>query len=300
MPYLTVYPYRWLSRQIRYLTIAELLAGSAGLAFGLVLALLLTPALVQLPGWLGRWLPMAVALALAYAGATVAVLRVDDLAELVSGRFSRGLGSRPAGESDRYIILDTSAIIDGRIADVCLTGFIRSTLLVPRFVLDELQHVADSPDLLRRNRGRRGLDILSRLQHDGVVPVKIADAEVPEAPDVDAKLVKLAKTMQAPILTNDYNLNKVAEIQGVSVLNMNELANAVKSVVLPGEELTLRIIQEGKEPGQGVGYLEDGTMVVVEGGRRHLNTQLQVVVTRVLQTVAGRLVFAQPREGNGR
>lgn len=296
-PYLTVYPYRWLSQKVRRLAIEELIAGIAGLAIGLFLALLLAPALIQLPGWLGRWIPLAVALFFAYLGATIAVLRVDDLVELASDRWPGGIGRRPAAEGGRYIILDTSAIIDGRIADLSRTGFLQSTLLVPRFVLDELQRIADSSDMLRRNRGRRGLDVLSRLQQEGQVPIKIADAEIPEELEVDAKLVRLGKTMQAPILTNDHGLGRVAEIQGVRVLNLNELANAVKTLVLSGEEVSLRITQEGKEAGQGVGYLDDGTMVVVEGGRRYVGSQIVVVVTRVLPTVAGRLVFAQPKNG---
>nr|MDA8187384.1 hypothetical protein [Dehalococcoidales bacterium] len=193
-------------------------------------------------------------------------------------------------------LVDTSAIIDGRIADISQTGFITGTLVVPKFVLNELQHIADSADALRRNRGRRGLDILNRLQKDSVVPIHISEYEVNGVNDVDSKLVKLAKHLHCPIVTNDFNLNRVAAIQGVRVLNINELANAVKSVVLPGEEMIVRVIQEGKEHGQGVGYLEDGTMVVVEGGRRFINCDVEVVVTRVLQTVAGRMIFAHPRD----
>jgi uncharacterized protein YacL len=193
------------------------------------------------------------------------------------------------------ILLDTSAIIDGRIADISQTGFVHGTLVIPRFVLDELRHIADSPDSLRRNRGRRGLDILNKLQKESDVPVQIPDVDFADTPEVDGKLVKLAKSLRCPIITNDFNLNKVAEIQGVRVLNINELANAVKSVVLPGEEMAIRIIQEGKEAGQGVGFLDDGTMVVVEGGRRYLHSQLNIIVTRVLQTVAGRMIFAHPK-----
>lgn len=299
-PYLTVHPYRWMSYRVRRLAIDELLAGAGGLAGGLVLALLLTPALSRLPGPLGVWLPLATALMLGYFCATIAVLRVDDLASVLALLAPGGARRQARAESNNYIVLDTSAIIDGRIADLSRTGFLRSTLLVPRFVLDELQQVADSSDALKRNRGRRGLDILSRLQADAVVPVKIADTDIPEALEVDAKLVRLAQTMQSPILTNDFNLKRVAEIQGVAVLFINDLANAVKSVVLPGEEISLRIIHDGKEAGQGVGYLDDGTMVVVEGGRRFVNSQVEVVVTRELQTVGGRLVFAQPKGSGAR
>jgi uncharacterized protein YacL len=189
-------------------------------------------------------------------------------------------------------IVDTSAIIDGRIADVSQTGFIPGSLIIPRFVLDELHHIADSYDAVRRNRGRRGLEMLTKLQKESNIPIEISEMDVKDVPDVDGKLVKLAKIFGCAIITNDFNLNRVAEIQGVHVLNINELANAVKPVVLPGEEMQVRIIQEGKELGQGVGFLDDGTMIVVEGGRRYINSRVEVVVTRVLQTAAGRMIFA--------
>ena len=201
--------------------------------------------------------------------------------------------SRLAGEP--HIIVDTSAIIDGRIAEIVESGFIYGTLVVPRFVLDELQHIADSSDTLRRNRGRRGLEILSRMQKDPGTPVEIIEDDVPDVAEVDGKLVALARARSRVILTNDYNLNRVAELQGVRVMNINSLANAVKPAVLPGEELRVRVIQEGKEAGQGVGFLDDGTMIVVEGGARHIDHDVDVSVTRVLQTVAGRMIFAQPR-----
>ena len=191
-------------------------------------------------------------------------------------------------------LLDTSVIIDGRIADIAATGFIRGDLIVPHFVLNELQYVADSPDGLRRARGRRGLEVLKRLQAESLAPVHIINEDVPESTQVDEKLVILAKKTACPIMTNDYNLNKVASLQGVHVLNINELANAVKTVLIPGENLHVRVNQEGKEHGQGVGYLEDGTMVVVEGGDHHLNKTIPVTVTKILQTAAGRMIFAKP------
>ena len=175
------------------------------------------------------------------------------------------------------------------------SGFLFGTLIVPRFVLQELQHIADHPDANKRNRGRRGLEILSTLQKDERLPVEITDQDFPEIDEVDAKLVALAKARDAAILTNDFNLNRVADLQGIRVLNVNHLANAVKPAFLPGEELRIRVIQEGKEAGQGVGFLDDGTMIVVEGGARFLDRDLDVTVTRVLQTVAGRMVFAHPR-----
>jgi uncharacterized protein YacL len=193
--------------------------------------------------------------------------------------------------------VDTSAIIDGRIADLTVTGFLEGKLMIPRFVLDELRHIADSSDPIRRTRGRRGLEVLGKLRKDNTVPLEVMDVEVSRGNEVDSELVLLAKAMRSPILTTDYNLNRVAELQGVQVLNVNELANALKSIVLPGEELRVNIVQEGKEAGQGVAYLDDGTMVVVEGGRRYLNAFHDVVVTRVLQTAAGRIIFAQPKGG---
>jgi uncharacterized protein YacL len=197
------------------------------------------------------------------------------------------------GDSRRKILLDTSVIIDGRIADIARTGFISGTFLLPRFVLNELQYIADSPDTMRRQRGRRGIEVLSQLQKDMTVPVRISDIDVEGIKEVDEKLVVLARQLRAPILTNDFNLNQVAELQGVKVLNVNELANAVKSVLLPGETIEVSIIQEGKEADQGIAYLEDGTMVVVEDGKDYINTESTVTVTKVLQTAAGRMIFAR-------
>ena len=197
------------------------------------------------------------------------------------------------GQSNgRCILVDTSAIIDGRIAEITHTGFVAGELLIPRFVLEELQYVADSPDSLKRNRGRRGLDVLNRLQKDSNIDVQISEVDVPDQDGVDSKLVSLAKRSDYSLLTTDFNLNKVAELQGIRVLNINDLANSLKPTLIPGEELNLHITQEGKEASQGVGFLDDGTMVVVEGGNRHLNSQLPVVITRVLQTSAGRIIFA--------
>jgi uncharacterized protein YacL len=196
---------------------------------------------------------------------------------------------------DPHVIVDTSAIIDGRIADIGEAGFIQGTLVVPKVVLEELQRIADSPDTMRRARGRRGLEIVARLQKEERVPVEVADETFPEIAEVDAKLVAMARARSGVILTNDFNLNRVAEIQGLRVMNVNSLANALKPAVLPGEELRVRVIQEGKEAGQGVGFLDDGTMIVVEGGARLLDREIGVTVTRVLQTVAGRMIFAQPR-----
>jgi uncharacterized protein YacL len=192
-----------------------------------------------------------------------------------------------------YKILDTSVIIDGRIADICDTGFLEGILVIPNFVLNELQAIADSADSIKRNRGRRGLDILNKMQKDQSIMVKISDMDFADIPEVDAKLVKLAKVMNAKVMTNDFNLNKVAEFHGVPVLNINQLSNSLKPVVLPGEEMRVTLIKAGKDPDQAIGYLDDGTMVVVENGRRRLNDEVEVVVTSVLQTTAGRMVFTR-------
>ena len=195
-----------------------------------------------------------------------------------------------------YKILDTSVIIDGRIADICDTGFIEGILVIPNFVLNELQMIADSADSIKRNRGRRGLDILNKMQKDQSIMVKISDMDFPDIHEVDAKLVKLAKVMTAKVITNDFNLNKVAEFHGVPVLNINQLSNALKPVVLPGEEMRVMLIKEGKDMNQAIGYLDDGTMVVVENGRKRLNEEVSVIVTSVLQTTAGRMIFTRLKE----
>ena len=198
----------------------------------------------------------------------------------------------PKAES-KFILLDTSVIIDGRISDISRTGFIRDTILIPSFILRELQHIADSADAIRRNRGRRGLEVLAMLQEESIAPVEITDRDPEDSRDADDKLIVLAKQMRCSIMTNDYNLNRVAELQGVNVLNINDLANAVKVAYIPGEDLSVRIIQEGREMGQGVGYLDDGTMIVVEDGIQRLHQLVTVIVTKVLQTSAGRMIFAR-------
>ncbi len=205
---------------------------------------------------------------------------------------------RPQVSQRRYRILDTSVIIDGRIADICETGFVDGTLVVPQFVLKELQQVADSADSLRRNRGRRGLDILQRIQKMAGLDVIISDADFPDVREVDLKLIELAKSLQGKIVTNDFNLNKVAQLRGVEVLNINELANSLKPVVLPGETMKVFILKEGKEYNQGVAYLDDGTMVVVDNARSMIGKTIDVVVTSVLQTTAGKMIFGRFIDAN--
>jgi uncharacterized protein YacL len=299
LPYLTVVPAIWLIRQIQQLSTAEFVTAVVGLLLGLLMGLLLGLPLALFPAPLGTWLPIGVSLFLGLGMLGLTVAKRDDL--LVAAE-AIGLVRRPRPEGDRTvttgdprIVVDTSAIIDGRIKDIVESGFVYGTLVVPKFVLEELQHIADSSDTLRRNRGRRGLEILAQMQKDSPTPIEIVDEPLPDISEVDAKLVALARARSKAILTNDYNLNRVAELQGVRVLNVNSLANAVKPAVLPGEELRVRVIQEGKEAGQGVGFLDDGTMIVVEGGVRYIDKDLDVSVTRVLQTVAGRMIFAQPR-----
>jgi len=290
-PYVTVRPFRFIRRRIRQLPAQELLAIIIGLIVGLVVAALLAPVLANLPLPFGQFLPFIGAVIFGYLGMVVMSARQRDLFAILGNRFS---GEGASSPDEKPVLLDTSVIIDGRIADISQTGFISGMMLVPRFVLNELQHIADSPDPLRRNRGRRGLDMLNRLKEESAVPVRITDMDEPEAHEVDDKLIQLAKTLHCPIITNDYNLNRVAHLQGVMVLNINELANAVKSVLLPGETITVKIIQEGKELGQGVGYLDDGTMIVIEEGRPYIGQTIPVLVKKVLQKTEGRLVFAQP------
>jgi uncharacterized protein YacL len=298
LPYLTVVPAAWLIRAVQSLSTAEFVTAVGGLLLGLFMGLLLGLPLAALPAPLGTWLPFAVStfLALGMMGVTVAKRRDLFLAAEAIGMFRRDRApDADALHPQPHIVVDTSVLIDGRVAEIVESGFLYGTLVVPRFVLDELQHIADSSDALRRNRGRRGLEMLARMQKESTTPVLIVDDEVPDVAEVDAKLVALARTRGRTILTNDFNLNKVAELQGIRVLNINSLANAVKPAVLPGEQLHVRVIQEGKEPNQGVGFLDDGTMIVVEGGSRYIDRELDLVVTRVLQTVAGRMVFAAPR-----
>jgi len=293
-PFLTTRPVRLLRARVRQTSLQTLLAAMIGLVVGLVVAALIAFPMSLLPSPFGSILPFVGALVFGYLGAAVFVLRQNDVLGMVRTRTASSESSGGSADNGRSVLLDTSVIIDGRIADVARTGFLPGAMVVPSFVLNELQHIADSGDGLRRQRGRRGLDILNRLQKDNTIAFRISDLDVEGVRNVDDKLVILARQLRAPILTNDYNLNRVAELQGVTVLNINELANAVKAIYIPGESLEVRVIQEGKEAGQGVGYLDDGTMVVVEDGRSYIDRSLPVVVTKVLQTAAGRMIFARP------
>jgi len=295
-PIFTIRPVRRLRNSLIGMPAERLVAIIGGIFLGLIATSLLTLPLSTLPSPFREIIPLASAILLCYLSVVILTLRQNDLRSTLS--FLRSDSKQPkskSSEEEGVILMDTSVIIDGRISDICKTGFIRATMLVPNFILVELQHIADSSDPLRRNRGRRGMDVLKFLQQDCPIPVRFTDMDATEARDVDTKLVALAKRLTCPILTNDYNLNRIAELQGVVVLNINELANAVKAVFLPGEELSIRIVQEGREVGQGVAYLDDGTMIVVEDGKSHLNESLGVVVTKVLQTSAGRMIFARPQ-----
>lgn len=262
-----------------------------GLVVGLVVAALISVPLFNLDGWVSWSLPLAITGALGSLGLFIGAGRERDMRRFLPTDDNESYANALTGN----ILVDTSAIIDGRIADMGQTGFLQGTLVIPSFVLDELRHIADSSNSLRRNRGRRGLEALAKIRKETTVPIQVLDAVLRNGDEVDAQLVKLAKAMEAPILTTDFNLNRVAEVHGIRVLNVNELANALKPMVIPGEDLTVNIIQEGKEVGQGVAFLDDGTMVVIEGGRRYLNSLHDVTVTRVLQTAAGRIIFAQPK-----
>ncbi len=295
LPYLTVVPATRLIRGVQAMSTAEFVAAVAGLLIGLLIAMLLGLPLSALPDPYNHFLPIGVSICFGLGMLGLTVAKREDLvaAAEASGLLRRGDRQNHGSVGETQVVVDTSAIIDGRIADIVDSGFLYHRLLIPHFVLDELQRIADSSETQRRARGRRGLEILARLQKDGPTPVEIVSDDPTEAGDVDAKLVVLARTRGAAILTNDFNLNRVADLQSIRVLNINSLANALKPALLPGDTLRIKIITEGKEAGQGVGYLDDGTMIVVEGGARLVGHELDVLVTRVLQTVMGRMVFAQ-------
>lgn len=277
--------------RISKLSVSGLLLGLLGLFIGLLVAVM---AAAVLGDGLQNGLWLLIAIGLGLVGYRIGLIKTKQINDwFTSTRTASPVPEQPVHEEHK--ILDTSVIIDGRIADICKTGFLDGTMVIPEFVLEELQHIADSSDLLKRNRGRRGLDILNKIQKELDVKVLIYEGDFEEISEVDSKLVRLAKVLQGKVVTNDYNLNKVCELQGVSVLNINDLANAVKPIVLPGEEILVQVIKDGKEHGQGVAYLDDGTMIVVEGGRDYIGMNIEVLVTSVLQTSAGRMIFAKPK-----
>jgi uncharacterized protein YacL len=278
-----------MEQDIRKFSLRIIIGGVVGCVVGLIIAFLLAYGLnfvsnIKQNQEVVPWIYALLTGIMGYLGLVLGSKKIEEF---------NIFGFGQAKETDEPRVLDTSVIIDGRIADVCDTGFIEGTLLVPRFVLDELQYIADSSDSLKRSRGRRGLDILNRMQKMAGITIEIGEQDFPKIKGVDAKLVALARKTNAKIFTNDFNLNKVAELQGIKILNVNELANALKPVVLPGETMTVKIIKEGKEPGQGVAYLDDGTMIIVDNAQKFQSSVVDVLVTSVLQTTAGRMIFSE-------
>ena len=283
----------------------DILLGSVGLIVGLVIAYLIVGGLFgSIAGMplIKTILSIIIYLLMGYIGIKITLKSRDDLFNISKlSRLSSSIVKDKSNKKDNSTklippkILDTSVIIDGRIADICRTGFVEGKLIIPKFVLNELQHIADSSDDLKRVRGRRGLDILNIIQKELDIEVEITEKDFDDIPEVDSKLLKLAQIINGKVVTNDYNLNKVAQFQGVEVLNINELANAVKPVAIPGEEMIAQVVKEGKESNQGVAYLDDGTMIVVEGGKKHIGQTINVLVTSVLQTSAGRMIFGKPK-----
>lgn len=282
----------------------DIIIGAMGLIIGLIIANLAVSQLIKvlsgindLLSIIGGITTLFVNIFIGILGMNIAIKRKEDLYNIFTfmKKFGKDKKNKPENKNgvSQSKILDTSVIIDGRIFDIFKTGFIEGPIVIPSFILEELRHIADSSDNLKRARGRRGLDILNQIQKELPIAVEICERDFPNITEVDSKLLKLAQVLNGKVITNDFNLNKVAEFQGVSVLNINELANGVKPVVIPGEEMHLQIVKDGKESGQGVAYLDDGTMIVIEGGRKHVGEQVEVIVTSVLQTAAGRMIFAR-------
>ena len=323
----------FVEKQLSKMPINDVIAGAVGLAIGLIIANLLGNAFARIP-IVGDYIPVIFSIVLGYLGVRITikkrkeltgsfdfiphvlkdVLRSREAEKVLKENHDVNKTSTPPAQENppaerakvnlvklkehknkNYKLLDTNVIIDGRIADICKTGFLEGTLLIPVFVLEELQHIADSSDTLRRVRGRRGLDVLQKIRTDSGLEVEIMNVDFDDIQEVDSKLVRLAQKLGGKIITNDFNLNKVAQLRGVAVLNINDLSNAVKPVVIPGETMRVQVVKDGKEPGQGVAYLDDGTMIVIENGHRYLSRTISVEVTSALQTSAGRMIFAKPR-----
>ena len=305
--------YKWISniidrmeKNIQRLSAQELILGSLGILIGLIIAAFIgapfSGIFSGIHPAIGPIIFVLLELIAAIIGAEIFIKKKDDISSTLSIFKKNNLREKDKEKKSKALakssakVLDTSVIIDGRIFDLCKTGFIEGTLVIPSFVLDELRHISDSSDSLKRNRGRRGLDILNKIQKELEVETEIWEGDFKEIAEVDSKLLKLAQKLGGKVITNDFNLNKVAEFQGVPVLNINDLANAIKAVVLPGEEMKIVVIKYGKESAQGIGYLDDGTMIVVEGGRKFIGEEIFITVTSVLQTSAGRMIFAKPKE----
>ncbi len=289
----------YIEKNIQKFTGTEIIYGILGAFISLIITSLIGLPLnhIDLFG-LGPILFVLVNLIFAIIFASIFIEKKDDISNVLTNLRKNSIKDRKSKSTVKSNpkVLDTSVIIDGRIFDICQTGFVEGPLVIPNFVLDELRHISDSADSLKRNRGRRGLDILNKIQKELDIETQIWEGDFPEIQEVDSKLLKLAQVLKGKVITNDFNLNKVAEFQGVPVLNINELANAIKPIVLPGEEMKVVVVKDGKEATQGIGYLDDGTMIVVEGGRRYMGDQITVIVTSVLQTAAGRMIFARPKD----
>lgn len=279
--------------------VAKIICGAVGAIAGLLISLLLSIPFGFLDIYLlEKMVPFVLALTFGYMGLIFGYKKANEIVNVFKKQTVETQTNNQPGEQTSHSskkVLDTSTIIDGRIADVCQTGFIEGTLVIPQFVLAELQYIADSSDTLKRARGRRGLDTLNRLQKEMPFNIEMYEGDFPDVPEVDMKLLRLAKELDASLITNDYNLNKIGVFQKIKVLNVNELSNAVKSVVIAGEEMYVTIIKDGKEQNQGIAYLDDGTMIVVEDGKNHVGQNVTVVVTSVLQTAAGKMIFAKQK-----
>ncbi len=294
---------KWIEEALIKIPVVDLFFGSIGLILGLFVAYLINIPIQEISlKIVSEIVPLFLTIIIGYLGFQVGFRRREEFMNMLSlsrkERHKKEGTEKQADKNSKTLtskILDTSVIIDGRIADIIQTSFLEGTIVIPQFVLGELQHIADSSDALKRNRGRRGLDILNRIQKEVDVEVEIYEGDFEDIPEVDSKLVKLAKVMNGVVVTNDFNLNKVCNFQGVAVLNINDLANAVKPIVLPGEELVVQVIKDGKEQRQGIAYLDDGTMIVVEDGHDYIGKTIEVIITSVLQTSAGRMIFAKPK-----
>ncbi len=286
-----------LDQELSKYPLTDIVVGAIGLIIGLVIAYLISGVVNSIP-YAGSIISILIYIILGYLGIRIATKNKKDILNVFKGRLRLGGSERPSKKTKNIPpkVLDTSVIIDGRIADICKTGFVEGKLVIPNFVLKELRHIADSSDDLKRVRGRRGLDILNMIQKEIDVPVEITDRDFPDINEVDLKLLKLAEVLNGKVVTNDFNLNKVAQVQGVEVLNINELANAVKPVAIPGENMIVQVIKEGKENNQGVAYLDDGTMIVIEDGKKYIGRTIEVLVTSILQTPAGRMIFVKPKK----
>ncbi|HLS66390.1 MAG TPA: PIN/TRAM domain-containing protein [Pseudogracilibacillus sp.] len=291
---------KWVEEGLIKIPVVDLFFGTVGLIIGLFVAYLINVPLQDIGlKIVSEILPLFLTIIIGYLGFQVGFRRREEIMNLLMlARKDKSKKQTSEQETDYGVkpkILDTSVIIDGRIADICQTNFLEGTIVIPQFILEELQHIADSSDVLKRNRGRRGLDILNRIQKELDIQVEIYENDFEDVQEVDSKLVRLAKVINGIVVTNDFNLNKVCDFHGVSVLNINDLANAVKPVVLPGEELVVQVIKDGKEQRQGIAYLDDGTMIVVEDGQDYIGKTIEVLITSVLQTSAGRMIFAKPK-----